>query len=789
MPNATFHSPVKRGRFRRAADAAMALAAGLGICGAGKAVVNGQPTALTVSGAASLRPGTWSGHSGQSVNAGTTVAARNLFPNPLIGSMAGINRTGSTPLDGLTRSTRYGVRQTDCAFAVAATAGSLKGDGHVLLGNASFTMADATGAQFSRALAVKPSTTYTISSSVYLDGTLGGGAGIRWRWLEYTAAGTTTSATGSYVTTTGTLLRLTQTFTTGATTTAISPFIQHNFVGTLYVSGIQLEEGKTATDLITPQAGGVWTGTEHQSPIERPAAPAWHVLDGTTNQATNPSAEATTTNWTRWVGTETITRTNATAAPGGGAWAVQYDLPATSGTHGGVYTHAISDTNQRACTIWFRGVAGNTYTYTVAGAAGANRIDGGKQNVTATGDWQRLTCTATPQAGDTALSVAVQRATRATAETIWLDNVQIEQRAYATEYSDGDAAGVIQTPVIDWPVSFATSGSDVGGSGRTKIAQSFVALRSFRLGAVRLWLYKVGAPADNLIVRVCADGAGLPGADLGGSPVAVAGSALATVADGLPVHFTFGAPVQLTAGTTYWITLERSGAPDAANSYMVRASSAGPNPNGMLASYSGSWSAVAGWDVMFSLYDDAQPWLWSAYSWSGARHGSTSTRTGGVVTLGSQKGVNGKAGSLEVWFLANDTQSLSQSDYYLNIGPDSSNRVYLGRFANGLYWKYVLGAATVFTGQTLAVTWGGWNHVVVTWDASGWRLYLNGALTASGADTTLAALDWSQVMIGHNGGAGQASAQQHVTMYTRRLTATEIAAAAARTRAPAWGEF
>jgi len=162
--------------------------------------------------------------------------------------------------------------------------------------------------------------------------------------------------------------------------------------------------------------------------------------EATTNLVTNPSFETNTTGWTNYTsGSPTGTRTRVT-------------------THAlaGTYSYELVKTGGGTTDRWgaYRGVSvvsGQTYTFSAWIKVTA--ITGGNQavriycqnNITATsaflygtGDWRRVSLTATATGTGTAnFYIWIDDCTTA---TIYIDAVQVENKAYATPYVDGSMA-------------------------------------------------------------------------------------------------------------------------------------------------------------------------------------------------------------------------------------------------------------------------------------------------------------------------------------------------------------
>lgn len=134
-----------------------------------------------------------------------------------------------------------------------------------------------------------------------------------------------------------------------------------------------------------------------------------------------------------------------------------------------------------------------------------------------------------------------------------------------------------------------------------------VVAQSFRLengpqtlAEVALHLGNSGRPTDSLLLSLCQEQNGQPGAVLASTSV----PASATYAGRTWVHFVFQARPTLQAGVTYWLRLERSGAPSSANYYRLSVDDSDPYPRGLclLGSSSGYTARSGGLaDIAFYL--------------------------------------------------------------------------------------------------------------------------------------------------------------------------------------------
>jgi len=105
-------------------------------------------------------------------------------------------------------------------------------------------------------------------------------------------------------------------------------------------------------------------------------------------------------------------------------------------------------------------------------------------------------------------------------------------------------------------------------SGHSSMAFAIRPNKNVTLSALRTTVSKIGAPIDNLILRVESDNAGSPS----GTPLAISNpinGGIIGVSPGVSnSSFVFPAPPVLTAGTLYWIVLTRSGGIDVLNHFI-----------------------------------------------------------------------------------------------------------------------------------------------------------------------------------------------------------------------------
>lgn len=139
-------------------------------------------------------------------------------------------------------------------------------------------------------------------------------------------------------------------------------------------------------------------------------------------------------------------------------------------------------------------------------------------------------------------------------------------------------------------VSYEDTGSGLtslgDASARSKLAQSFqiVGDTVWEAQFIKLRMKKEETPADNLVVGLHSDSAGKPG-----SLLASASLSGASVNENLNWQtLQLSAKVALAVGTTYWLVVERSGAVDATNYYMIDANEDLGYADGVMMIWNGS---------------------------------------------------------------------------------------------------------------------------------------------------------------------------------------------------------
>ena len=129
--------------------------------------------------------------------------------------------------------------------------------------------------------------------------------------------------------------------------------------------------------------------------------------------------------------------------------------------------------------------------------------------------------------------------------------------------AQGNAIEVSPAPILEYDGNTITITAD-----GIKVAQSFELEHdtpSWPLHEVWLHLARVGNPADDVVVEICADSSGQPGSVL--ASTSITGSTIPTTATW--VECGFGGTINLAYGTTYWLQLRRSGSSATGNFFTV----------------------------------------------------------------------------------------------------------------------------------------------------------------------------------------------------------------------------
>ena len=170
----------------------------------------------------------------------------------------------------------------------------------------------------------------------------------------------------------------------------------------------------------------------------------WNIVvpEATTNLISYPSLELETGAATGWVTLGGGVLTQSTDDQVFGLYSLK-DVP-TAGTTDGSYPTAFSATNTVTYTasLYFKGAVGIPYKLNISNAGSTNIST--KTEITGDGEWHRYENTYTAEATES-LYVTIRKDNSADTDPFYVDGVQVEAKAYATTYCDGD-----QKPSTDY---------------------------------------------------------------------------------------------------------------------------------------------------------------------------------------------------------------------------------------------------------------------------------------------------------------------------------------------------
>ncbi len=137
-----------------------------------------------------------------------------------------------------------------------------------------------------------------------------------------------------------------------------------------------------------------------------------------------------------------------------------------------------------------------------------------------------------------------------------------------------------------------------GLSGNAKLAQSFLCTTDdFALGQICLRMALIGAPQDEVIVKICSDASGQPGATLASSSL----PAMQLQGGWQWLVWELDPPLSLNINQQYWFIVERSTSLDALNHYSIESDDGRGYANGVCLRWNGSGWLNTGQDLRFAL--------------------------------------------------------------------------------------------------------------------------------------------------------------------------------------------
>ncbi len=186
------------------------------------------------------------------------------------------------------------------------------------------------------------------------------------------------------------------------------------------------------------------------------------VAEATTNLVANPSVETNTTGYTA-VGASTALARSATYQRRG-----VYALSVTpdTGAYDGVYYGTVSLTDAIAYTWTFQARAADGITYKAYFADTAGNLQGTATAFVGTGAWQLVTVSYTASGTAARRLYVVKDNVSGNTDVFYLDAMQVEAKAYATTYCDGDQDGCSWVGAAH--ASTSTRRSDAYQGGRVR---------------------------------------------------------------------------------------------------------------------------------------------------------------------------------------------------------------------------------------------------------------------------------------------------------------------------------
>jgi hypothetical protein len=282
-------------------------------------------------------------------------------------------------------------------------------------------------------------------------------------------------------------------------------------------------------------------------------------------------------------------------------------LVVSKGTGIDIFRDAGADGSWGSVVNWKTGLT-NCYLCGVDGVDGQGLIIAYGDNGNVKVDWYAPSVTATIISQ--AISVRGQQV------GAHVDDVDTWLRDARVGYYESDAIGWSARSLFAYRTAIQQLASSTGanfGNDLTaeKVAQSFTPVSGISVNVIRVPLFKSGSPTDNVSVQIWSDtGASLPNASIATAANVYSGSSLS--ASAAWTEFQFSTPVALTSGTKYWIVVQRSGAMDSANYYLVsRATVSGYAGHGQSILVSGVWGTESTSDLTFQILTEAPSALYN----------------------------------------------------------------------------------------------------------------------------------------------------------------------------------
>lgn len=214
------------------------------------------------------------------------------------------------------------------------------------------------------------------------------------------------------------------------------------------------------------------------------------IAEATTNLVTNPSVETNTTGWSAG-GTNTVAQSTTQARHGNYALKCTYQDDATLAQFSITLTAAA---HTYSAWLYIPSEFDGT-TVSIAFSGFTSMSGGGSVNadLTLRDQWQRISTTGTPDAGDLSGQIVVTTSGTPTAgRYIYLDAVQVEAKGYATPYCDGSLG-----PAHTW--SGTVHGSTSARTAAELQFDTYAASVISNQGSACGW-YRIGSKASTRVL-------------------------------------------------------------------------------------------------------------------------------------------------------------------------------------------------------------------------------------------------------------------------------------------------
>jgi len=341
-------------------------------------------------------------------------------------------------------------------------------------------------------------------------------------------------------------------------------------------------------------------------------------------------------------------------------------------------------------------------------------------------------------------------------------------------------------------------------AGNAWCASPFTTGSAYQATQIQLFLAGTSSPQGNVKAAIFTDNSGSPGTQLGTASNSIPASTLPSTPG--PVQFQ-GLNATLSAGTTYWIVVQRDNSAGSVTAYGDQLSK--PVPKALAASSANgtTWTEITNFQKLrYTVYSSSSGTLASA----GGLVASYGLNEGTGTTV-KDASANGNNGSITgaTWITTGRygaALSFSGTGAFVSIpNSQSLNMTNAITVEAWVYptalggWKPLVYKETGFayvlmgsSGSSSTPSFGGsfssanamgttalplntWSHIAGTYDGTTLRVYVNGVLATSQAQTGTISASTGPLMIGgNNEGEYWAGRIDEVRIYNRALSQSEI---------------